>query len=335
VVITIIGVLIALLLPAVQAVREAARRAECSNNLKQLALAAAHHQSATNRLPTGGWGSLWIGSPQRGNDKRQPGGWVYNLLPFMEMNNLHDYESLAAQLGKNSTETAGEMVATPLQTMHCPSRRRARPYPAASSTAAYSFVVKLKVPRPGMEPWTQATARASQVAKGDYAANGGDIVTGPNSNGSGFPATGPRSLREVDGSGGDAAFVKIAQQATGVVYCGSMVGIIPDGESQTLLFAEKYLNPDNYTDGRDPGDEQCVYIGDDDDLIRWGNLELQPMRDRSGTRNEKVFGSAHSAGFNAAFCGGEVRLLNYGVDPETFQSLCNRKDHRTVDPSKL
>jgi prepilin-type N-terminal cleavage/methylation domain-containing protein len=73
VVITIIGILVALLLPAVQAAREAARRLECTNNLRQIAIGFLHHQGQHKILPTGGWSHLMVGDPDRGADKRQPG----------------------------------------------------------------------------------------------------------------------------------------------------------------------------------------------------------------------------------------------------------------------
>ena len=84
VVITIIGVLIALLLPAVQAAREAARRTQCSNNLKQLALSSLNLEQTQLHFPTGGWGFLYTGDPNLGTGRNQPGGWLFNLLPFLE-----------------------------------------------------------------------------------------------------------------------------------------------------------------------------------------------------------------------------------------------------------
>ena len=90
VVITIIGILIALLLPAVQAAREAARQAQCKNNLKQLALGCLSHENLNKWFPTGGWGYQWTGDADRGTDWRQPGGWIYNIMPFVELQSLHD-----------------------------------------------------------------------------------------------------------------------------------------------------------------------------------------------------------------------------------------------------
>ena len=66
VVIAIIGILVALLLPAIQAAREAARRNACTNNMKQIALGWSNHHSTTGHFPTGGWGWDWVGDADRG-----------------------------------------------------------------------------------------------------------------------------------------------------------------------------------------------------------------------------------------------------------------------------
>ena len=95
VVIAIIGILIALLLPAVQAAREAARVVECKNNLKQLHIAAANYATVTNKIP--GYGKFTMIMPTGDTDPTPhnvhcaPGqSWVVTLLPYLEENALYD-----------------------------------------------------------------------------------------------------------------------------------------------------------------------------------------------------------------------------------------------------
>ena len=90
IVIAIIGLLIQLVLPAVQSSREAARRTQCASNLRQIGLAAQNHEAAHDILPTAGWGYGWIGDPNRGSGRSQSGSWAYQLLPYLEARNIHD-----------------------------------------------------------------------------------------------------------------------------------------------------------------------------------------------------------------------------------------------------
>src|SRR5882757_7629821 len=90
VVIAIIGILVALLLPAIQAAREAARRNQCVNNLKQLSLGALNHESTFKQFPSSGLGYKWQGDPNFGYGRTQPGGWIYNTLAFIEEQQVHD-----------------------------------------------------------------------------------------------------------------------------------------------------------------------------------------------------------------------------------------------------
>ncbi len=114
VVVAIIGVLIALLLPAVQKVRETANVIQCKNNLKQIGLAMHNHYLTTRILPTAGAGP-WKsrtrvnGSPTIGPD--QDWGWGYQILPYLEQASLW------------GAATDAEVLKTPVKEYFCPSRR--------------------------------------------------------------------------------------------------------------------------------------------------------------------------------------------------------------------
>ncbi len=166
VVIAIIGILIALLLPAIQAARESGRKMSCSNNLKQIGQAAQTHLSSTGRFPTGGWTCYWVGNPDRGSGRLQPGGWIYNILPYMELRSVWAFE-----LGKTGTAksaAATVMVQTPLPVMNCPSRRPAVLMPVET---VHQYRVDDGV----------QTNTVQIAARSDYAANGGTVHYDPNS----------------------------------------------------------------------------------------------------------------------------------------------------------
>ena len=234
VVITIIGILIALLLPAVQAAREAARQLQCQNHLKQIGLAALDHEEVHKTYPTGGWSIVWLGDPDRGFDKGQPGGWIYNSLPFMEQESLR----LIGQ-GQTFAEKKISLVAlasTPLAMFNCPSRRQSKAYPFSNSMSGKTMI---------------NVNTATVVGRSDYAGNSGDVYIGAFDNG-------PGSL-EI----GDTTWPwrKGASRWTGVVFERSEITMadIADGTSHTFYVGEKSLCTDHYETGSNPG-RQSGYV---------------------------------------------------------------------------
>lgn len=114
VVIAIIGILLALLLPAVQAAREAGRRVQCSNNLKQTGLAIHNFHDTTGRLPPSHTGGL------PGNDKY--GTWLVVILPYLEQANLYGQFDLTTTWDAGSNPAAAQLPGAQLSVYQCPSR---------------------------------------------------------------------------------------------------------------------------------------------------------------------------------------------------------------------
>lgn len=127
IVIAIIGILVSLLLPAVQFARESARRTVCQNHIRQLALAWHHHERTQRHLPTGGWGWDWVGDPDLGYSQQQPGGWTYAVLDFVELSPLRAIGT--GQPGPLKELELARLVGHPIPEFHCPSLRRPALYP--------------------------------------------------------------------------------------------------------------------------------------------------------------------------------------------------------------
>ena len=322
VVITIIGILMALLAPATQSVRESMRRTSCKNNLRQFGIAAQGHCEKYGYYPSSGWGFKWIGEPNWGFGKKQPGGWVYNCLPFMGLSVIHEHGSRpdpSSGLTSWPMGTSGEgpgpneerkkllgrQKGAVVPWFHCPSRRAAIGYPP--DEASYNAVTP------------------THVAKVDYAGNCGSFRVGWNA-GPGYEClnTYPNC--------GSLGFVD--SRVDGLTYRRSEVQVAAvenhDGTSRTIFCGEKYMNPKHYNVGTSCSDNNSAYQGYDWDVNRWtsNDAACKPAQDNPGFEDgcSNRFGSAHPSGFHVCMGDGTVHLLNFNIDQAVFSHLGSRND---------
>ena len=317
VVITIIGILVALLLPAVQAARESARSVQCANNLKQLGLGMSQHVLSNRVYPTDGWGIVWIGDPDLGFGVNQPGSWIFNTLPYIELGALHDTGlGLSASATGNATVLAAQ-CSTPVSMLICASRRPLATYPLTSG-----YPVNCNYTGP--------------CVKSDYAVNAG----GDQRHDQSYPESGPASYQQ--GISGNYPWtVNPAVGLDGICYQRSQISpaMIPNGLSNTYLIGEKYVDPDDYFSGEDGGDNETAMSGYDNDTGR--SASLPPMIDTPGvnmdlatTDGGDVWGNAHPNGMRFVFCDGSVHVISYSIDPTTHKELANRLNNQPIDPTK-
>jgi prepilin-type N-terminal cleavage/methylation domain-containing protein len=336
VVIAIIGVLVALLLPAIQAAREAARRQQCSSNLKQIGLGGQNYLSIHKQFPTGGWGYFWVGDADRGFGVDQPGGWVFNILPFVEQTALHrsasdgDKENITAAQRENTHR----VITTPLSLIRCPSRRLQNVIPKPVDGGYYANNCKTVTP-----------AAAAVAGRSDYAINCGDRnVTEGNAgpDGAGSPAnhntaktwdaaTPPTWVWDSYGIPYTPAFfneVTSTNYLSGVSFRRSTIGEknLTDGLSNTYFVGEKYVSIPNWDTGLDSGDNETWCTGFNNDNFRCAfNVPLPDGEvDTADSRNS--WGSSHSAGVFFVWCDGHVSMETYDIDRFVHRGNANRAD---------
>ncbi|MBN1911199.1 MAG: DUF1559 domain-containing protein [Pirellulales bacterium] len=305
VVIAIIGILIALLLPAVQAAREAARRIQCTSHQKQIGVALLGHESAHKRFPSAGWSRYWVGEPERGTGKDQPGGWIFNILGFLEETALHDLGKGLS--GATRYQALKQRCGTPLPIFNCPSRRDATPLPDVMDHEFFTA--------------NNYSMKFDLAGRADYAANAGD--------GSWVESRYPDNIKNGDDPGYSGWYPE--DTFSGVMYQRSEVSMkdISDGSSHTYLVGEKYINPDDYLTGLDRGDRENMYVGPNNDTCRtaWN----VPEQDTPGQELPYIFGSSHPTGLQFLFCDGSVQTIPYTIDLEIHKRLANRADGKSGD----
>ncbi len=295
VVIAIIAILIGLLLPAVQKVREAAARMKCSNNLKQFGLAIHNHHDALGFLPHGGLS--WPSAPAYtapGNPfglKDQGCGWGFHVLPFLEQDNLYKGNGTP-----NINAASAQARGTPVKTFSCPSKPG--PNPRVFTGGSWFG--------PGGNlPFFQT----DYAGCGGTGNNGAIVQHNPNwPGGSGmWPPPTPGTFTPRNDMINLAALI--------------------DGTSNTLVIGEKNLNPSALS-GFQGDDNEGYTAGWDHDTMRWTNRP--PVADRPGLGGTGAFGGPHSGGFMALFGDGSVKLLNYSINNTTWVRIGVRNDGQVL-----
>jgi prepilin-type N-terminal cleavage/methylation domain-containing protein len=336
VVIAIIAVLMALLLPAIQKVREAANKMLCASNLRQLGIAAHHYHQDFNKLPPGYFGPLRAhGGNTIYNTARGPHlGCLVALLPYLEEDNL--FKAL-----RDSQQTYPT------------------PAPAVSSDSPLTLSLKME-----KDAWWNVAANLQPLSgqkrlkillcpsdTGTEAISGNSLVALRIGNGvvqhthlAGFNTAGPSNYAGVAGAAGDFDDTTGANapfaQFLGTLYNRSEVTLgqltVQDGTSNTLLFGESLGGQ-----GVGPRDFVWSWMGCGAMGTAWGlgraNIPAPghnppPMGSLPPTGNDGAswyrFSSRHAAGVQFCFGDGSVRTLKFGAttQPDLTNNCNNGSD---------
>jgi prepilin-type N-terminal cleavage/methylation domain-containing protein len=308
VVIAIIGVLVALLLPAVQAARESARRMSCSNNLKQSSLSCHGYHDVNGAMPPGRL------------DHRGAITWAVQILPFMEQDNFFkQWDITRLYYDQGTTVAAGDDIRrTPVKTYLCPSRQRpGQKISVTGDTPDTPFSGARSPP----EYYTGAVS--------DYAACIGNDTT-PESSG-------------IAGEGGNGAFsvALIPWIYVRPVAAGGPPGIlgrqrsmtrfgnITDGLSNTLFFGEKHVRLNQFGNGNSEGDGS-VYNGDILAFACRPAGRFNPLAISPTDRFRTQFGSYHPGVCQFGLGDGSVRAIAVNISPSVMDALAQRDDGLTI-----
>jgi prepilin-type N-terminal cleavage/methylation domain-containing protein/prepilin-type processing-associated H-X9-DG protein len=308
VVIAIIAILIGLLLPAVQKVREAAARMQCSNNLKQLALGCHNYHDTFGALP-----------PAR-VARDAYATWAVLVMPYIEQDNL--YKQWNIQQGFSSQNAVART--TTVKTFFCPSRRGPMTSPASQNNAAAG----------------SADNGGLEGACGDYACCAGDgknpnLPTAPGAmiNGHVLVPAGPGPQAGANGfdqpNNNPAALPLIP-----IVRFSSYTNLvsISDGTSSTLLIGEKHVRINHF--GQTGDGDEAYYSGDNYDSaqrVAGPGYPIASGPKDNNSHHRDMFGSWHTGGICMfAMADGHVIALRNSIDVQNLARLADRNDGQVI-----
>lgn len=285
VVIAIIGILVALLLPAVQSAREAARRTSCTNNMRQLGLALHNHHDALGSFPV----SNFFGTGNQSVALRW--GWLPQLLPYLEEQSLHDFVDFDKVPHDPRNLPAFQQ---PLAVMTCPSA----PY---GSELGYQE--------------TRNTRSGELIAETSYAACIGDYWNGTGSKGEDAPAANrwgnnhipPRGV--ISRYGWSASFKDIPDGTSKTFAMGEVIGhwcINQDFPNQAFATTAHPINFKN-----------DVYL--DLGIIDYNRRQEPIIWDWA-----IAFRSMHPGGAHFLLCDASVRRIDESIEHTTYHAMASR-----------
>ena len=292
VVIAIIAVLIGLLLPAVQSAREAARRTQCVNNLKQIGL-AMHNYHSTQELFPPGYVSLVQGNPSTGAELGNGWGWGAQILSYLEQGPL----STAANFNLPITDPGSSTVRTvSLAAFLCP-----------SSPGSGPVVIKDG----------SGSVLAADLSPGQYVASAGqfEIEDSPADNNGVFFRNSRIGIRNV--TDGTSSTLLVGERSRNVADA-TWVGVIPGGTVCTKPGFQTSVECDPANamvlahTGPSPGGQQWIDT---------------PNYKQAGADD---FWSLHPGGCNFAFCDGSIRFVKETINPKIFSYLSTRAGGEVV-----
>ena len=315
VVIAIIGVLVALLLPAIQAAREAARRSQCSNNLKQMGLALHNYHDTYNSFPAGAWVFNTAGTAPApsttdctsGNGRRAP--WSVAILPFMELQSLYDECEMTRDfIGSNGDTTTNEgrnraVWQTRVATYQCPS------FPARSNPNNHSNYFGVM----GGGDTALGYCQSDNVGRRFYR------------NGVLYQNSSTRMADIIDGTAntflvGEQRYQTLSGARTDAHRMG-WASTNRGGNSATTGTLAAAQLPINIFAGH----------GGTHDTT-WGSSQVNPAPPGANGMAQRTFGSLHPGGCHFVMADGTVRFLTENVDLNLYYYLAIRDDGQAITP---